>query len=119
MELNKKILIAEDELLIAKVLRMQLEKLGYQVVNVRDGDDALKVGIELQPDIIIMDMLLLNKTNGLDTAKKLRNSGVDAMIIFTTGNSYENTLLEIKDITNSFVLSKPIEFQELIKLIEY
>ena len=40
MKSNKKVLIAEDELLIARVLRMQLEKCGFEVENVMDADSA-------------------------------------------------------------------------------
>ncbi len=113
----KKILIAEDELLIAKVLRMQLEKLDFEVANVTDANEAFKTTILIQPDIIIMDVYLKNKTTGIEAALKLREIGNETPIIFTTGNSLTETLLQINKISNSNALSKPVEFDILLSLI--
>ncbi len=115
MKSNKKILIAEDELLIAKVLRMQFEKLGYKVENISDANDVLQKVKEMQPDVIIMDVYLKNKSSGIEAVKGIRAEGFETLILFTTGNSYHNTLEQVKDITNVKVLSKPIEFEQLLE----
>ena len=73
MKTIKKILIAEDELLIAKVLRLQLEKLGFEVANVAEANDAFNMATQFQPDLIIMDVYLKNKTTGIEAAKKFLN----------------------------------------------
>jgi len=117
MKINKKILIAEDELLIAKVLRMQLEKLGFEVENVTDGDEVFDLVKQMQPDVIILDVYLRNKTCGLEAGRKIRDAGIDTPIIFTTGNSYNNTVKLVNDIAGSKVLSKPVEFENLVCLI--
>ncbi|MES2397333.1 MAG: response regulator [Bacteroidota bacterium] len=117
MKINKKILIAEDELLIAKVLRMQLEKLGFVVENVVHADEAFNKVKEMKPDVIILDVCLKNKTCGLEAGKKIREAGIKTPIIFTTGNSYANTLQLMSDIKYSTVLSKPVEFEHLLHLI--
>ncbi len=118
MNAIKKVLIAEDELLIAKVLRMQLEKLGLEVMNVTDGNQAVATVQEFQPDLIILDNYLKNKTSGIDAAYSIRKLGIETPIIFVTGNSFEITSIQTKTISNSNVLSKPIIFEELIKHIE-
>lgn len=118
MKINKKILIAEDELLIAKVLRMQFEKLGYEVENVADAEDVLTIVKEMRPDVIILDIQLKNKTSGIEAGKKIREAGIETSIIFTTGNSYNETLLKINEISHSSLLSKPIEFENLIMIIK-
>ncbi len=117
MKLIKKILIAEDELLIGLALKMQLEKLGFEVANITEANEAFNVAIEIQPDIIIMDVYLKNKTTGIDTAKRLREIGNETPIIFTTGNSLNETLLQINEISNSKALSNPVEFDVLVDLI--
>jgi two-component system response regulator VicR len=114
----KKILLAEDELLIAKVLRMQLEELGYSVENVVDADQAVQKVNEFNPDLIILDNYLKNGTNGVEAALKIRSNGVETPIIFVTGNSYESTLEQTRTIKNSMVLSKPVVFEQLIQIIE-
>lgn len=117
MKTINKILIAEDELLIAKVLRMQLESLGFKVENVADGYEAFEKVNEWSPDLVIMDNYLKNNTNGIEVAAKMRNKNITTPIIFVTGNSYDNTKLLAKAIGNSSVLSKPIVFEQLIQLI--
>lgn len=118
MKSNKKILIAEDELLIAKVLRMQFEKQGYSVENISDANDILQKVKEMHPDVIIMDVCLKNKTSGIDAGKAIREAGINTPIVFTTGNSYHSTIQSVSDISNTKVLSKPIEFEELLMLIK-
>lgn len=117
MKINKKILIAEDELLIAKVLRMQLEKLGFEVENVIDADEVFDKAVQMQPDLIILDVFLRNKTNGLEAGRKIREAGINTPIIFTTGNSYDSTLRQMNGIVHSKILSKPVEFEHLLQLI--
>jgi CheY-like chemotaxis protein len=118
MKTYKKILIAEDELLIAKVLRMQFEKLGCQVENVSGSDEVVKKTREMLPDIIILDVCLRNKTSGIEAGKRIRQEGFDTAIVFTTGNAYSNTLEEVKEIKRTAVLSKPIEFEYLLRTIK-
>ncbi|HRD38206.1 MAG TPA: response regulator [Bacteroidia bacterium] len=113
----KKILLAEDELLIAKVLRMQLEKKGFEVNSVTSAPDAESLASTWHPDLIILDVHLKNHTSGIEAGFNIRNSGVDCPIIFTTGNSYESTLKEIENIKNVELLSKPVEFEYLMTFI--
>jgi len=117
MKTNKKVLIAEDELLIAKVLRMQLEKEGYIVNNVVAESDAVNQSQIFNPDIIILDVYLKNKSSGIEAGKSIRALGNKSLIIFTTGNSYETTLNSVKSIENCIVLTKPVEFSALLRLI--
>lgn len=114
----KKILIAEDELLIVRVLRMQFEKLGFEVENVSDANDVLTKVQQMNPDVIILDVQLKNKTSGIAAAKSIRTAGIETLIIFTTGNSYDDTLQSVEGMSNSKVLSKPIEFENLLFLME-
>jgi DNA-binding response OmpR family regulator len=117
MKSNKKVLIAEDELLIAKVLRMQLEKHGFEVENVIDAESAFNVVKHMQPDVIILDVYLKNNSTGIDAALKIREIGINAPIIFTTGNSYNDTIKLVKDISFCSVLNKPVDFDTLLNLI--
>lgn len=117
MKSDKKILIAEDELLIAKVLRMQFEKLGCIVENIACAGEVVAKANHLQPDVIIMDVFLKEKSSGIEAGKALRANGINTPIIFTTGNSYQETQLLIEGISNVHLLSKPIEFEELLRVI--
>jgi CheY-like chemotaxis protein len=117
MTINKKVLIAEDELLIAKVLRMQLESIGFEVENVTDGREVFDKVKQMNPHIIILDVHLKNSSCGLEVGREIRAAGIDTPIIFTTGNSFDNTYQMVKDIGKSNVLIKPVEFEQILQLI--
>lgn len=114
----KNILIAEDELLIAKVLRLQLEKQGYTVENVADGAEVFQKVQAMKPDLIVLDVFLKNRSSGIEAGKAIRDAGIHTPIIFTTGNSYEATLQQANSILYSKVLIKPVEFEHLHTLIQ-
>lgn len=111
-------MIAEDELVIAKVLQMQFIKAGFEVENVVDGNEVFDKVNQMQPAVIILDLQLKNNTSGLDAGKQIREAGIETPIIFTTGNSYDKTVQLVKNITHSRVLTKPVEFEQLLKLID-
>jgi two-component system alkaline phosphatase synthesis response regulator PhoP len=117
MKAIKKILIVEDELLIAKVLRMQLEECGFEIDHAVDGFVAFERVMDWQPDLVIMDNYLKSSTSGIEVAAKMRNKNIQTPIIFVTGNSYDNTKLLAKAIGNSSVMGKPIVFEQLLELI--
>ncbi len=117
MNNNKKILIAEDELLIAKVLRMQLEKHGFEVENVMDADSAFNVVKQMLPNVIILDVYLKNNSTGIEAALKIREAGINTPIIFTTGNSFNDTTKLVQDISFCRVLNKPVDFDTLLNII--
>ncbi len=117
MTINKKVLIAEDELLIAKVLRMQLESIGFEVENVTDGREVFDKVKQMNPHIIILDVHLKNNSCGFEVGREIRAAGIDTPIIFTTGNSFDNTHQMVKDIGKSSVLIKPVEFEQILQMI--
>jgi DNA-binding response OmpR family regulator len=117
MRIVEKILIVEDELLIAKVLRMQLERKNFIVENIADGREVFEKTKLLQPDLIIMDMQLKNFSSGLDAAKQIREGNIQTPIIFTTGNSFDNTVKMVEGISNTKVITKPVEFEKLFSYI--
>jgi DNA-binding response OmpR family regulator len=114
----KKILIAEDELLIAKVLKLVLEKKQFEVMHVTDGEAAEEKAMTFKPDVILLDVFLKNNTCGIDVAQNLREKGENCPIIFTTGNSYEQTTSDIKNISNCHLMIKPIDIDQLLDLMQ-
>jgi two-component system, response regulator PdtaR len=114
----KKILIVEDELLIAKVYSMFLQRMGYTVLPVlNDGNVAVEKFPESGADIILMDVHLKNNTSGFEAAKQIREKS-DVPIIFTTGNSIVEANRESGEIKNTMVLIKPVEPSEIDRMIK-
>ncbi len=68
---TKKVLVAEDELSIQKVLVRRISDLGYQIFTANDGQEALEVIRSKDPDLILLDIILPIK-NGFDVLQELR-----------------------------------------------
>jgi len=114
---QKKILIVEDERIIASVYSLLLRKKGYDVTITTNADDTFNKTKAMHPELIIMDVQLDGQLTGIDIARQLRLEGHDCPIIFTTGNLRQNTIQEVADIINCNVLIKPVEFSEIEKLL--
>ena len=114
----KKILIAEDELLVAKVMALMMEREGYKVKHMVDGLMVTSVVLAFEPDLIILDVFLKNKSSGIKAGLNLRENGILTPIIFTTGNSMDQTLADINGIPNTHLFIKPVDVGQLIKFIK-
>ncbi|MFN4233320.1 MAG: response regulator [Bacteroidia bacterium] len=113
----KKILIAEDELIIAKVYSRVLQKEGYEVKNVATGKDAQQLFEEFKPDVAVLDIQLKGNLTGIDVAQHIRKTS-NIPLVFTTGNSAFNTQKEITEFKNTHLLSKPVDYNIFIQLIK-
>jgi DNA-binding response OmpR family regulator len=114
----RKVLIAEDELIVARVLQRILEKQEFEVVQVSDAKSAVEAACAFIPDIIIVDIQLKGKSSGIHAGIEIRKSGLTCPIIFTTGNSYDQTKEEIKEISNCHLLIKPVDTHELVEYLQ-
>lgn len=111
-----RILIVEDETLIALSLSKDLKKFGYEVSGKATSfDDALKSVKQNEPDLILMDINLgKDKKDGIDTAVAIKKIK-DIPIIFVTAYSDKDTLLKIKvnKVNPIAYLTKPYKKDEL------
>ena len=82
--MNRRVLIVEDELVVADDLEFQLIQLGYEVVGTAtSGNEAIEEAQQKRPDIVLMDFQLQGGMNGAEAARIIqRNTG--AAIIFIT-----------------------------------
>jgi DNA-binding response OmpR family regulator len=71
-----KILVVEDETFLVKIYSVKLKKEGYEVSIANDGEQAVKLAAEVQPDLILLD-LILPKMNGFEALEKMRSSPVN------------------------------------------
>lgn len=116
--IQKKILIVEDEAIVAMENKMNLSMAGYSVVaSVSSGEDALYKIAEVIPDLILMDIKLKGSISGIETVEQIRKKN-NIPVIFITGNSDNKTLEQIKDITNTTYLLKPVLTQDLLEEVK-
>lgn len=115
---NASILIAEDENIIAKDISKTLERLGYDVLgSVRTGEDIIAEAERLQPDLVLMDIMLEGEMSGIEAAEKIMSS-FDIPVIYLTALADNGTLQKAK-ITEPFgYVLKPFDERMLHSSIE-
>jgi CheY-like chemotaxis protein len=115
---RSKIIIVEDEIIIALDLKLRLENLGYEVIHTAfNGEDAIKRTGETSPDLVLMDIQLNGEMDGINVAQQIR-SLYNIPFIYLTG-SYENSLLERAKQTDPVgFINKPFDESEIQNLIE-
>ncbi|HBI04799.1 MAG TPA: DNA-binding response regulator, partial [Paenibacillaceae bacterium] len=84
----KKLLIVDDEQSILTLLEFNLKKAGYEVIKAMDGNQAVKLAIEGNPDLMILDIMLPGM-DGIEVCKKLRMEKVDLPILMLTAKDDE------------------------------
>ena len=115
---KQKILIVEDDPIISMELSHRLNRSGYDVVDaVATGEDAIKKSSGLFPDLILMDIHIDGKIDGIETAEIIRSTQ-DIPIIYLTAFSDEKTLERAKITEPYGFLIKPFEQRELETTIE-
>ena len=114
----RKILIIEDEALIALVIKQKLEEQNYIISDVKHtGEGVIHSIAENKPDIILMDIKLKGNLDGIDVAKKIKEKyNID--IIFITGNFDETTEKRALETEPVAFVEKPISYEKLFKIIE-
>lgn len=115
---NEKIMIVEDEKIVALDIKDSLEHFGYSVPCMTDtGEDAIKFIDKFHPDLILMDIVLKGKIDGIEAARTIHeNYGIP--VIYLTAYSDERTLQRAK-LTEPFGhILKPFDERELRTNIE-
>ncbi|MBI2874778.1 MAG: PAS domain S-box protein [Firmicutes bacterium] len=114
----KKILIVEDEGVVALDLRRKLVRLGYLVPAIAStGEEAVKNAQETQPDLVLMDIMLYGEMGGIIAAEYIYKH-FDIPIVFLTAYSDEDTLQRAKIAEPYGYILKPFEDRELYIAIE-
>lgn len=108
-----RVLIVEDEALLAMSYRMALDGGECNVVGVaKSADEALRLTGKHQPDVVLMDIRLRGKLDGIEAAKTIMNTHGTA-VIFVTGNTDEETRTRALSIKPKAYLEKPIDCEKL------
>jgi two-component sensor histidine kinase/CheY-like chemotaxis protein len=118
-ELAAKIVIVEDELSVAEVVRDCLDSMGYEVAAmVESGGDALMKVRESQPDLILMDIVLeKNNEDGIEIAERIKKE-LQIPVVFLTGYTDEVYIERAKRAEPMGYLVKPFNRNELKAVVE-
>lgn len=115
---KKRILIVEDERIVADDIKMSLEKLGYDACGiVSSGESAIKKAGNLHPDLILMDIVLEGEMDGIDASAAI-HSQFKIPVVYLTAYTDKKTLERAK-ITEPFgYIIKPFQDRDLHTTIE-
>lgn len=118
MQSQLKILIVEDEMLIAANIAIQLETLGYEVAGIIPrGEEAIKTVQNEKPDLVLMDINLKGELDGIETATKMQQIA-EIPIIYLTANA-DDAHFDRAKVTNPYAfISKPFKKLDLQRAIE-
>ena len=113
-----RILIVEDEILIATEIEERLSRLGYQVLGSRStAQDAYAAVVELLPDLVLMDIRLKGDEDGIEAADRIYG-GHGIPVVFLTAHSDNATIVRAKSTRPFGYVLKPFQERELIAAIE-
>ena len=108
---EKRILVVEDEAIVAADLQLKLQRLGYVVCGIAfSGADAIRTASETTPDLILMDIRLQGNMTGLEAAVHIRKRH-DVPVVYIT--AYTDILGEVERREKVLYLSKPFSPSEL------
>lgn len=116
--IKRKILVVEDERLIARDIAMQLSDLGHESLGPADtGEQAIEMAGELGPDLVLMDVHLGSGMDGIEAAQTIRTQ-FDIPTVFLSAFSGVANMARAQLAKPAGYLTKPFEDYELREVIE-
>jgi two-component system alkaline phosphatase synthesis response regulator PhoP len=113
----KRILVVDDEPSITKLVSFNLEKAGYDVDTAADGQAALEKVQDIQPDLIVLD-LMLPKVDGLEVCKRLRQENNHIPVIMLTAKDEELDRVLGLELGADDYVTKPFSPRELVARVK-
>lgn len=109
-----KILVAEDEPMLLKTIELKLRKEGYEVVTTADGREAAAKIQELDPDMVITD-IMMPYVSGLELVTIVRkNTNKKVPVIMLTAMEQEKVVMEAFELGADDYITKPFSLNELV-----
>lgn len=114
---RNKILVVDDEHLIRWSLEQNLKKQGYEVVTAGDGEDALRLAREEQPDLVLLDIQMPG-INGIETLEKIKEYDEEIVVIMVTAHGGLETAVNAMRLGAYDYISKPFNLDELSIIVK-
>ena len=112
-----RILLVDDDQLIRFVHQMFIERAGHEVVGVAEEEtQAVRMALELKPDVVIMDIRLEDGTNGISAMRTIQQT-LNIPAIYISGNSDNKTMEDAEQTIMKAFLVKPVTQDEIAKAI--
>jgi DNA-binding NtrC family response regulator len=112
----KRILVVDDDESLRRVMQMQLEEAGYEVLAVSQGQDALALMEDTTPSLVITD-LKMPGMSGLDMLRKLREAYPETTVIMITAFGTVSTAVEAMKAGAYDYITKPVDYEQLMLVV--
>ncbi|HEX5851041.1 MAG TPA: response regulator transcription factor [Rubrobacter sp.] len=116
MRPGTRVLLVEDDRLIAEFVEPELERLGFRVRCAYDGPSGLEAARNFEPELIVLD-IMLPKIDGVGVLKELRSEGVRTPVIMLTARDATIDKVHSLDLGADDYVTKPFEMDELLARI--
>ena len=114
---KRKALVAEDQAPNQKLICIHLEKLGFEVQAVTNGQEAIDAAAAEPFDLIVLDMQM-PQVNGYDAATQMRRSGIETPILAMTAHAMSGDRKKCLDAGCTDYLAKPFRHDELREIVD-
>lgn len=108
-----KVLLVEDELTLAMIIKDTLEENGFDIHTAADGEEGLRLFFNLHPDVVVADVMM-PRMDGFEMVRRIRQTDKQTPILFLTARSAINDVVEGFELGANDYLKKPFGMQELI-----
>ncbi|MBS7402460.1 MAG: response regulator [Oscillospiraceae bacterium] len=115
--MQRTVLIVDDEKSIVDILKFNLEKSEYKTICAYDGKEALKLAREMNPDLILLDVML-PYMDGFEVCKALRSEGSAIPIIMITAREQETDKVLGLELGADDYITKPFSVRELLARVK-
>lgn len=115
--MGKTVLIVEDEKAIVEILKFNLKREGYDVLEALDGETGLELARTQDPDLILLDVML-PRMNGFDVCSALRDGGSAVPIIMLTAREEESDKVFGLEAGADDYITKPFSMRELLARVK-
>ena len=114
--MSNKLLLADDEEGIRKVLGISLADRGYDVLTAKDGEDALKIFRRVQPQIVLTDIKMPGM-DGLTLARLVRQQFPQTAVVMLTAYVTPELIRQTEALSIRYVLNKPVKLPEIRQVV--
>lgn len=114
-----KVLICDNEDVLRALVRAALDRSGYEIVEARDGDESVELARRLQPDLIVLDMMMPGR-NGVEVLEELRREPRlhETPVVMLTARAQAADREAASRAGTDYFLAKPFSPKELASVVE-
>lgn len=115
--MSKKILIVDDSALMRKIIKNALIRNGYSnIIEAEDGESACKIYDEEQPNLILMDIIMKNKS-GLEALAYIQKSSIKSKVVMCSAMTQNTLVVEAIKLGAVDFITKPFKDEVIVKIV--